>query len=69
MSKQLFSTDYVLYDRANDHVLKFETSGKVIIFGNKQEAIEDCRGNEEVISCTDLPKHWQETILTQINNG
>ena len=66
MSKQLFSTDYVLYDRANDNALQ-DSYGRVILFGNKQEAIEDCRGNEEVISCTDLPKHWQEKILTQIN--
>jgi len=39
----------------------------VIIFGDKKEAIADCRGNEEVIKCTDLPKHWQDTILKQIN--
>ena len=64
---ELFKTDYVLYDRANDHVLQFEKSGKVIVFGDKQEAIEECRGNEEVLSCTDLPKHWQEIILNQIN--
>lgn len=59
---KLFKTDYVLYDRANDHVVQFENSGKVIVFGDKQEAIEECRGNEEVLSCTDLPKHWQEII-------
>lgn len=64
MSK-LFKTDYVIYDKADDNVLQ-DSCGRVIIFGDKQEAIEDCRFNEEVISCIDLPKHWQETILTQI---
>lgn len=64
--KKLFKTDYVIYDRANDHVIQFE-DGHIVIFGNKEEAIEDCRGNEEVLSCTDLPKHWQEIILNQIN--
>ena len=67
MYKNLLNTDYVIYDRANDHVVKFETNGEVVIFGVKEEAITDCRGNEEVIRCTDLPKHWQDTILTQIN--
>jgi hypothetical protein len=33
----------------------------------KEEAQEDCRGNEEVIKCIDLPKHQQEKILKEIN--
>jgi hypothetical protein len=66
MSKKLFSTDYVLYDKANDHVVQF-SDGEVVIFGNKEEAEEECRGNESVVSCTDLPQHWQDIILTQIN--
>jgi hypothetical protein len=66
MSKKLHSTDYVLYDKANDHVLQ-DSYGRVILFGVKDEAEEDCRGNESVLSCTDLPQHWQDIILTQIN--
>ena len=69
MAKKLFETDYVLYDRANDHVLQFESDGACVIYGNKEEALEDCRGNEEVISCTDLPIHWQETLIKQINGS
>jgi beta-galactosidase/beta-glucuronidase len=65
--KTLKPYDYVIYDKANDHVLQFETDGSVIIYGSKDEALEDCRGNESVVSCTDLPQHWQEKILTQIN--
>ena len=63
--KKLFDTDYVIYDKANDNVLQ-DSYGRVIIFGDKDEADEDCRGNECVVKCTDLPNHWQEIILNQI---
>ena len=62
----LHSTDYVIYDRANDHVIQFESDGDMVIFGNKYEADEDCRGNEEVIPCTELPLHHQEKLKQQI---
>ena len=65
--KTLHSTDYVIYDRANDHVIQFERDGAMVIFGNKDEADEDCRGNEEVIPCTELPAHHQEKLIIQIN--
>ena len=64
----LFDTDYVIYDKANDHVIQFG-DGSIVIFGDKQEAIADCRGNEFVVSCTQLPKHWQEIIMTQIKTN
>ena len=63
----LFTTDYVIYDKANDHVIQFG-DGNVVIFGNYDEAMQDCRGNESVIRCTDLSVHWQETILKQLNH-
>lgn len=65
--KKLFKTDYVIYDRANDNVLQ-DSYGRILIFGSKDEADEDCRGNEEVISCTELPIHWSNQLLNQINN-
>ena len=58
-------TDYVIYDRANDHVVEFE-HGNIIVYGDKNEAHEDCRGNEEVIPCTELPLHHQEKLKQQI---
>ncbi|MFT6125844.1 MAG: hypothetical protein ACJAVA_000286 [Flavobacteriaceae bacterium] len=64
--KKLFKTDYVIYDKANDHVVQFEISGEIVVFGNKDEAEENCRGNETVISCTDLPLHHQEILLKQL---
>jgi len=66
-NKKLFNSDYVIYDKANDNVLQ-DSYGRIIIFGNKNEADEDCRGNEEVLSCTELPIKWQELLIKQINN-
>ena len=66
MKKQLLKTDYVIYDIANDNPLQ-DSYGRVLLFGIKDEAEEDCRGNEVVIPCTDLPKNWQNIILTQLN--
>jgi hypothetical protein len=63
----LYPTDWVIYDKANDNPLQ-DSYGRVLIFGDKREADDDCRGNENVIRCTDLPIHWQETILKQLNN-
>jgi hypothetical protein len=64
--KKLISTDYVIYDKDNDHVITFG-DGQIVIFGIKEEADADCKGNERVIPCTDLPKNWQEKLLEQIN--
>lgn len=65
--KTLHPTDYVIYDRANDHVIQWESNGDMVIFGNMEDAIADCRGNEEVVKCTVLPAHHQEKLIAQIN--
>jgi len=59
--------DYIIYDRANDTMLRFEKSGEVIIYGNKQEAIDDLYGNEEVVSIEDLSIRNQKIISQQLN--
>lgn len=65
--KELKNTDYVIYDNAEDRLLTFE-NGLVIIYGNKEEAKSDLRStSEEVISCTDLPKKFKNSLLKQIN--
>ena len=48
-------TDYVIYDRANNSLVKFK-SGDIVLYGDKNEATEDCYGNEEVIQFDGLPK-------------
>jgi hypothetical protein len=62
----LWKSDYVLYDKANDHVIQF-SGGDIVIYVDKEEALMDCRGNEIVVPCTELPQHWQETLIKQIN--
>jgi len=64
--KTLFETDYVIYDKANDQPLA-DSYGRILLFGDRKEADVDCCGNEMVISCTELPQHWQDEILKQIN--
>lgn len=64
--KELFETDYVIYDEANDHVLQ-DSYGRVLIFGSIDEAFDDLYGNERAVSCTDLPENWKQIILNQIN--
>lgn len=64
--KKLFETDYVVYDKLEDEILLLK-NGDIAIYGNKEEAELDCYGNEEAVKCTDLPLHWQDEILKQIN--
>lgn len=66
-SKTLFDTKYVIYDKFNDHVLQ-DSYGRVLIFGDEREAIEDLYGNECVVRCTDLPENWKQKILNQIES-
>ena len=67
--KQLFKTDYVIYNNENDKPIFWSDGIEIVIYGDKSEAIEDARGKEIVISCTELPKHWQNILLQQINNN
>jgi hypothetical protein len=47
----------------------FESDGAYIVYGDREEALEDCYGNEEVIPCTELPLHHQETLKQQIEKS
>ena len=58
--------EYIIYDRANDTMLRFEKSGEVIIYGNKQEAIDDLYGDEEVMLIQDLSLRNQQIISDQL---
>lgn len=63
---ELFETDYVIYDRDKDHVICFSSDGDIVVYGCKVEAEMDREDTEEVIKCTDLPKHQRERLLKQI---
>jgi hypothetical protein len=65
--KKLLETDFVLHDKANDTLVTWTWSDDVVIFGSKEEADGDCRGNESVVRFTELSEHWRNILLTQIN--
>ena len=66
-SIKLNDTDYVLWDKANDQLVRWSSDSEIVIYGDKEEAEEDCYGNEYVTRCTDLPEHHQKELLKQIS--
>ena len=66
INDSIVSKDYVLYDRANNSLVKFD-NGDIVLYGDKDEAMEDCYGNEEVIQFEKLPKDKQKEITNQLN--
>ena len=69
MDKIIECKDYVLYDKANNRLVKFEKSGDIVLYGIKEEAQDDCYGNEEVIQFEKLPKDKQKEVLEQIKSN
>lgn len=61
----LYDTDFVVYDKANDMPVQF-TDGRIVLYGDKDEAYNDCYRNEWVIPCTELPTHWKEYLIGQL---
>lgn len=66
--EELAMNDYVIYDKANDRMLCFG-NGNVILFADRNEAVEDLYGNEVVMQVKDLSNENQLIILNQIQNG
>ena len=67
--KQLFKTDYVVYDKFYDGVSRWESNKEIVIYGSKEDAQEDIcpETNEVAISCTELPQKYKIELLKQIN--
>ena len=66
-SIKLKDTDYVLFDKENDTLVRWSSDNEIVIYGDKEEAEEDCIDNEYVTKCTDLPEHHQEELRKQIS--
>ena len=60
--------DYIIYDQANDKMLCFG-NGDVILFADRNEAVEDLYGNEVVVQFQDLSQKNQLIILNQIKSN
>jgi len=58
-------TDYYLYDKANDSLVKFD-NGDIVFYAVKSEAEEDCRKNEYVVQYNDLPIHKKLKVAEQV---
>ncbi len=57
----------MIYDRANNSLVRFNESGEIILYGDKEEAVENCYGNEKVFQFDKLPKDKQKEIINQLN--
>ena len=63
-------TDYFVYDRVKNSILKYDghtLDGEIIFYADKQEAIDDLYGNEEVCDFNDLPEDKQEEIINELH--
>lgn len=56
--------DYVIYNPTKDYVIRWEYSGDIVIYGDKEEAKEDCIENDEiVIQCSQLPEKYKNELI------
>lgn len=54
----LQETNYVIYNKSKDQV-KLSIFGVILILDDE----------DTLVSCLDLPQHWQDRILKQLNQG
>ena len=68
MEKKLFNTDFVIYNPTKNYVVRWDVDDDVVLYGDKEEAIEDCReeDGEQVIPCTELPEDLQQLVINQL---
>ena len=64
MKKQI--TAFVLYDKANDSVVRHEDNSDIVIFNNINDADAECRGNETILKFSELNDSIKCEILDQI---
>lgn len=58
-------TDYVIYNRIDDDLAR-DSKGKIVIYGNLEEAQWDRHDEELVIPCNILPGKFHNKLLAQI---
>lgn len=64
--KELSNTDYVLWDKATDKLLRY-SDGDIVIYSDRAEVESDRNINECVTKCTELPIYHQKELIKQIN--
>ena len=69
MDSKLFQTDYVIYDKSYNNVVRWESNKKIVIYGDFQEASDDCNctGNQIAIPCTELSSELKQELINQLS--
>jgi len=68
MEKKLLNTDFVIYNPTTNYVVRWDVDDDVVLYGDEQEAIEDCKeeDGEQVIHYTELPEDLQQLVINQL---
>ncbi len=66
--ENLFEDIYVIYNPKEDYVIRWRFDVGIVIYGNKKEAEEDCKGDEIVASYNELPNKYQIEIRNQFTS-
>jgi hypothetical protein len=66
--ENLFEDIYVIYNPKEDYVIRWRFDVGIVIYGDKEEAEEDCRGDEIVASYNELPNKYQIEIRNQFTS-
>lgn len=61
----LYTTDFVIWDKEQGVPVKF-ANGDIIVYGNRDEAEDDCYDGQVVIPCTELPSEWKNILSNQL---
>lgn len=68
--KNLSSTDYVIINTETKAPLCFFNSGEIILYSDKNEALQDFRiWDESIIPCIDLSHTYLNNLIKQINKN
>lgn len=68
--KHLSKTDYVIINTETKAPLCFFNSGEIILYSDKNEALQDFRiWDEAIIPCTDLSDPHLSDLIKQINKN
>lgn len=65
--KTLNNTDYVVYDKLSNNVVRFASDKKIVIYSDYNEASDDCHKYQNVIPCTELPTELKNELINQLN--
>ena len=65
---ELFEDVYVIYNPKEDYVIRWKYDVGIVIYGNKDEAKDDCRNDEIVASYNELPNKYQKEINYQFKS-